>query len=147
MKFAVTALAIAAGSTVSAQTLVAVAANPADNNFASEVISVDLPYDGNAMLGPAFGTATWAAGDMFGRTSRLAAGDTQFGLPFAIADDSLIGFTGDLQGIIDENDNGDFFGLVDTQNNLNVSGGSAEYTWADTGAGTFVDSISIDMAA
>ncbi|MEO1716398.1 MAG: hypothetical protein AAFR76_04735 [Planctomycetota bacterium] len=146
MKFAVTALAIAAGSTVSAQTLVAVAANPADNNFASEVISVDLPYDGNAMLGPAFGTATWAPGDMFGRTSRFAAADTEFGIPFAMADDS-VSFTGDFQGIITEADTGDFFGNVDTVNNLNVSGGTAEYTWGDTGAGTLVSSVAIDMAA
>jgi hypothetical protein len=138
MKTAITALAIAAGTTASAQTLVAVAADPANNNFASEVIAVDLPYDGNAMIGPAFGTATWAPGDMFGRTSRPAALDTEFGIPFAMADDSNGSFAGDTLGIVDALDNGDFFGVVDTVNNLNVSGGTGTYTWANTGAGTLV---------
>ncbi|MEO0630245.1 MAG: hypothetical protein AAFY46_05910 [Planctomycetota bacterium] len=135
MKTAITALAIAAGTTASAQTLTAVSSS---NNFASEVITVDLPYDGNAMLD------TWAPGDMFGRTSRGAATN---GLPFAMADDSASIFPGDTAGIIGEADLADFFGVVDTVNNDNASGGSALYTWANTGAGTIVDSFSVDVAA
>lgn len=147
MKTAIAALAMVAGTTASAQTLVAVAADPANNNFASEVISVDLPYDGNAMMGPAFGTTTWAPGDMFGRTSRPAALDTEFGIPFTMADDSNGSFAGDTLGIVDALDNGDFFGVVDTVNNLNTSGGTGTYTWGNTGAGTLVSSVAIDMAA
>ncbi len=142
MKTAIIALAIAAGTTANAQTLTAVAANPANNNFASEVISVDLPYDGIAMLN------TWAPGDMFGRTNDLAAQGTPAGLPFAIVDESTSTFPTDTAGIIVRGvDNGDFFGVVDTVNNLNVSGGSADYTWNNTGAGTIVDTFSVDVAA
>ncbi|MEL7484133.1 MAG: hypothetical protein AAFN41_07240 [Planctomycetota bacterium] len=139
MKLAITALAIAAGTTASAQTLSAVAG--ASDNFTSEVITVDLPYNGNAMID------AWAPGDMFGRTSRPAAAGTAAGLPFAMADDSASIFPGDTAGIIGEADLADFFGVVDTVNNDNASGGSALYTWANTGAGTIVDSFSVDVAA
>ncbi|MEO1689722.1 MAG: hypothetical protein AAFU61_17655, partial [Pseudomonadota bacterium] len=134
MKTAITALAIAAGTTASAQTLTAVSSS---NNFASEVITVDLPYDGNAMLD------TWAPGDMFGRTSRGAATN---GLPFAMADDSASIFPGDTAGIIGEADLAEFFGVVDTVNGDNGSGfGTADYTFADTGANTIVSSFSVDV--
>lgn len=141
MKTAITALAIVAGTAANAQTLTAVAENPANNNFASVNWSQLTPaYDGDAML------TVWSPGDMFGITNRATAGGA--GLPFAIADDSLSIFTGDTQGIIGENDNGDFFGIVDSQNSTNPSnGGVAEFTWTNPGANLFVDSFSVDVAA
>lgn len=144
MKTAITALAIVAGTTASAQTLTAVAANPANNNFASETFSNITPgYDGAAMLN------TWAPGDMFGRTNDPAAQLTTGGMPFAMVDESTSTFPTDTAGIIVRGvDNGDFFGVVDIVNADNVSGfGTADYSWTNTGAGTIVDSFSVDVAA
>lgn len=110
------------------------------NNFLSQSFTLGggQPYDGDAML------LTWAPGDMFGITSRPTAGGA--GLPFAIADDSLAGFPADTQGIIDENDNGFFFGQVDTFNGDNGNnGGTAEWTFDVAG---FTDlTVSADFAA
>ena len=116
----------------------AVSENAADDYFISETIIVDPGYDGNAML-----NGSWSLGDMFGITSRPDAGSA---MPFAMADDSLFGFPGDNLGIIDENDNGRFFGLVDSVNSNNPSGyGTAEWVFDITGATGL--SISIDFAA
>ncbi|MEL6498258.1 MAG: hypothetical protein AAGJ54_10005 [Planctomycetota bacterium] len=142
MKTAISALVIAAGTTASAQTLTAVAEDASNNNFATEVITVDLPYDGAAMLN------TWAPGDMFGRINDPDGQLTTGGLPFAMVDESTSTFTTDTFGIIDRaTDFGDFFGVVDTVNGSNGSGGSADYTWINTGAGTIVNSFSVDVAA
>lgn len=134
---AIAALAGAACA-ANAQVGAAVSENAANDNFLSETITVDPGYDGNGML-----DGTWSLGDMFGITDRPSAGSS---LPFAIADDSLIGFPGDSQGIVDENDNGRFFGVVDTVNSNNSSGGgTAAWTFDITGAGAL--SINIDFAA
>ncbi|MFG0258806.1 MAG: PEP-CTERM sorting domain-containing protein [Phycisphaerales bacterium JB041] len=138
----ITAIAALAGAACAANAQVgaAVSANAANDNFTSETITVDPGYDGNAML------ETWGAGDMFGITSRPDASGTPNGLPFAIADDSLFGFPGDSQGIVDENDNCRFFGVVDSVNGSNPgNGGTAVWTFDITGAGAL--SINIDFAA
>lgn len=135
--FAIAALAGAACA-ANAQVGAAVSANGANDNFLTETITVDPGYDGNGML-----NGSWSAGDMFGITDRPSAGSA---LPFAIADDSLISFPGDSQGIVDENDNGRFFGVVDTVNSNNSSGtGTAVWTFDISGAGAL--SINIDFAA
>lgn len=134
--FAIAALAGAACA-ANAQFGAAVSENAANDNFLSETITVDPGYDGNGMID------TWGPGDMFGITSRPAAAGN---LPFAIADDSLFGFPGDNQGIVDENDDGRFFGVVDSVNGSNPSGGgTAQWTFDITGAGAL--SINIDFAA
>ncbi len=153
MKTAIAALAIVAGTTASAQTLSAVGNA---NNFASETYSgLTLPYNGNAMIGDGTfgntgsGDTGWDPGDMFGRTNPTAAGATGGGLPFSILDESVAGFPGDSVGIISEFDTTtEFFGVVDSVNGNNSSGfGQADYTWTNTGAGTIVDSFSVDVAA
>lgn len=134
------AMAVLAGAACAANAQVgaAVSANAANDNFLSETITVDPGYDGNGML-----NGSWSLGDMFGITDRAAAGSA---LPFAIADDSLIGFPGDNQGIIDENDSGRFFGVVDSVNSNNSSGtGTAVWTFDISGASVL--SIDIDFAA
>ncbi|MEO1585237.1 MAG: PEP-CTERM sorting domain-containing protein [Planctomycetota bacterium] len=150
MKTAITALAIVAGTTASAQTLNAVSSG--SNNFLSESVTAGaLVYNGNAYLGDGdFGNGDWDPGDMFGRTTGgVTAGGAAAGLPFAMQDDSAGSFPTDGVGIISEFDTTtEFFGVVDTANNVNGSGfGTADYTWADTGANTFVDSFSVDVAA
>lgn len=137
--FAISAVAALAGS-ANASIGFAVSANAANDSFLSESITVAPGYDGNAMLN------TWGPGDMFGITSRPLASSTPFGIPFAMADDSLVGFTSDTQGIIDENDNGRFFGLVDSANGDNPgSTGNAEWTFDVSGASSL--SVNIDFAA
>lgn len=141
MKTAIAALAMVAGTSASAQTLTAVAADGSDN-FASEAITAGaLAYDGNAFLD------TWAPGDMFGRTTGVTGGTSFF--PFAMIDESVSGFPGDPVGILSEFDfTTQFFGAVDTVNADNSGGtGQADYTWTNTGAGTIVDSFSVDVAA
>ncbi|CAE7863444.1 gppA [Symbiodinium necroappetens] len=144
-----TLIAIGAIATVAtaanAQIGRAVSADGLDN-FLSETITVAPGYDGNAMLGPAFGSTTWAPGDMFGITSRPAAMDTEFDIPFAMADDSNGSFPGDTAGIIDANDNGRFFGIVDSVNGDNPAGnGTASWSFDITGATGL--SVNIDFAA
>ncbi|MEM1097960.1 MAG: PEP-CTERM sorting domain-containing protein [Planctomycetota bacterium] len=94
-------------------------------------------------------------GDFFGIRSRSnpdPAGSTGlFGLPFAIADDSLTldaptdSDPGDLQGIIGENDTFDFFGVVDNLNSQNEEAQTATWVFDITGL-TDLD-LSIDFAA
>ncbi len=142
MKKTIAIIALA-GVTAAANAQVgrAVSENAADDNFVSETITVLPGYDGNGML-----EGSWAPGDMFGITSRPDAAGTPFGMPFAMADDSLFGFPGDNLGIIDENDNGRFFGLVDSVNGNNADGfGTAEWIFDITGATGMA--ISIDFAA
>jgi hypothetical protein len=66
-----------------------------------------------------------SAGDMFGIDNRLSVDP----LPFAVLDDSAGSFTGDTQGIIDSNDNGNFFGVVDTENADNSGVLTASWTF------------------
>jgi len=110
------------------------------DNFLSQTITVAPGYDGNAML------TSWAPGDMFGITSRTAAAGTANGLPFAIADDSNGVFAADSAGIVDGNDNGFFFGIVDSVNGSNPNNnGTASWTFDITGATGL--NIDIDFAA
>ncbi|MDQ7013359.1 MAG: hypothetical protein Q9O74_05610 [Planctomycetota bacterium] len=140
MKIVAIAALAGAACSANAQFGAAVSENAFDDSFLSETITVDPGYDGEAMLN------TWGPGDMFGITSRPGADGTPFGLPFAMADDSLFGFPGDNQGIIDENDLGRFFGVVDSVNGSNPGGGgTAEWTFDISGAGAL--SINIDFAA
>lgn len=116
------------------------------DNFLTETITVAPGYDGNAMLGPVGGPSTWGPGDMFGITSRPAATGTDFDLPFAMADDSNGSFPGDTAGIIDANDNGRFFGIVDSVNGSNAPGnGTASWSFDITGATGL--SVNLDFAA
>lgn len=122
----------------------AVSANAANDNFLSETLFIDdgfasNAYDGNAML------TVWPGGDMWGISSRPLAAPTANGLPFAIADDSISIFVGDTAGIVDELDNGRFFGVVDSVNGLDSDGGTATWTF-DISSLLSVD-VSIDMAA
>jgi len=130
-------VAASVASAASAQVGNAIAADGI-NNFLTETITVDLPYDGNGM------TTGWASGgDMFGITSRVAADG---GLPFGMADDSAGVFLPDSQGIIKANDNGFFFGIVDSDNPDNPSGvGSASWTFDITGVTGL--SVNLDIAA
>ena len=128
MKTAITALAIAAGTTASAQTLNAVSSG--SNNFLSESVTAGaLAYNGNAYLGDGdFGNGDWDPGDMFGRTTGgVTAGGAAAGLPFSMQDDSAGSFPTDGVGIISEFDTTtEFFGVVDTANNVNGSGFGTE---------------------
>ena len=82
-------------------------------------------------------------GDMFGIRSRPDGGEK--GLPYAIADDSFSIYTSDTQGMIKENDEDYFFGVVDNLNDDNSDLDSASWTF-DISDMPFV-SISIDFAA
>lgn len=136
----VIAIAAVAGVAAAANAQIGTAVSASGvNNFLSETITVSGGvYDGAGML------ASWAPGDMFGISSRPTA--VGAGLPFAMLDDSNGSFSGDTLGIIDANDNGFFFGQVDTVNGSNAGGsGAAEWTFDVAG---FTDlSVSIDFAA
>jgi len=66
-------------------------------------------------------------------------------IPFAVLDDSLIGFPNDDQGIIDENNEDVFFGVADTVNN--DSPGTVSASWEFDISGFSDLSLSIDMGA
>lgn len=70
-------------------------------------------------------------GDAFGKLQRGVSAS----LPFAVADDSLIGFPTDTQGIIDENNLDEFFAIVDTVNGDTSGPVSASWTF-DVGTAT-----------
>lgn len=140
MKIAAMIALAGAACVAQAQVGRAVSEDINDDNFLTQEIVVAPGYDGNGML------ETWGAGDMFGITSRPDADGTPFGLPFAIADDSLFGFPDDSQGIIDENDLGRFFGVVDSVNGDNPNGtGTGTWTFDITGASNLL--VGIDFAA
>jgi len=81
--------------------------------------------------------------DMFGIRSRVNPGIP--GLPYDIADDSLISFPGDTQGIIDELDNAPFFGVVDTVNGTGPDVNRAQWEFDISGMPRI--QIAIDFAA
>ncbi len=139
---ATAAICMIAGSAQAAVSIgTAVSENAANDNFLTEIIaSLDLPYDGNAML------TQWFGGDMFGITSRPLAAATVNGMPFAMNDDSAGTFTADNQGIIDTGDLGRFFGAVDTVNGSEADGtGVARWTFSTGGFSNL--SVDIDFAA
>lgn len=98
--------------------------------------------------------ATWSPGDWFG-VAAYGSWPQGAGVPFAIADDSVVGisggspFAGDTLGIIDSSTaaTDTFFSAVDIVNGVN-SGGSGTATWefdiSSAQNGLF---LSIDMAA
>jgi hypothetical protein len=140
MKIAAIVALAGVAAAANAQIGRAVSFDAADDNYLSETISVAPGYDGNAML------ETWGGGDMFGITSRPLAEGTPFGMPFAMADDSLTIFPGDSLGIVGELDLGRFFGVVDSVNGSNPSGdGTAEWSFDIIGASDM--SVSVDFAA
>lgn len=97
----------------------------ASDNFLSESIDSDAGFT--------------SAGDMFGIRQRPD------NAPFAIYDDSAVGFPGDTLGIITEADTARFFGLVDNINGQNS--GAMTATWTFDIAGYTDLSVAADMAA
>lgn len=96
--------------------------------------------------------ANWSPGDWFG-VATYGAWPQSSGVPFAIADDSVIGVSGspfpaDSQGIIDSSvaASDRFLSATDTENSLNL-GGVSTATWVFDIASASNLSIAIDMAA
>lgn len=96
--------------------------------------------------------AFWSPGDWFG-VAAYGAWPQGAGVPFAIADDSVVGisgspFAGDTLGIIDSRTapTDTFFGMVDTVNSANP-GDSATATWLFDVSAASELAVSVDMAA
>ncbi|MEO1457684.1 MAG: endonuclease/exonuclease/phosphatase family protein, partial [Pseudomonadota bacterium] len=94
----------------------------------------------------------WGPGDWFG-WGAFGAFPQSAGVPFALADDSVIGvsgsaFAGDTQGIIGQSTaaTDEFFGVVDTVNGDNP-GGTATAVWTFDITGEEELSFSVDVAA
>ncbi len=95
---------------------------------------------------------TWSPGDWFG-WGAWGAWPQSAGIPFALADDSVVGISGspspgDTLGIIDgaTTSTDEVFGIVDTVNNNNT-GDSATAEWTFDISGFDNLSLSIDFAA
>ncbi len=67
-------------------------------------------------------------------------------IPFALLDDSLVGFPADNLGLIDENNTHEFFGVTDTVNGDPLSG-EIQARWLFDISGASQLGLSIDMAA
>ncbi len=67
-------------------------------------------------------------------------------IPFALVDDSLLSYPADQLGIIDDNNQHEFFGLADTDNTDNP-GGEVIATWEFDISGASGLGVSIDMGA
>lgn len=125
-------------------TLLSVAAAPA-SLAAPTVIASDMTAGGPVgLLGfdtdaPVFSSA----GDGFQKYQRGVSPS----IPFAVVDDSLVTFPGDSQGIVDDNNPGEFFGIVDTINGDNPGNVAYNAIWQFDIAGQTDLSLSIDMGA
>jgi len=82
-----------------------------------------------------------SAGDGFQKYQRGVSAD----IPFSVVDDSLVTFPGDNQGIIDDNNLDEFFGVVDTVNEDNSDPVTADWVFDISGAENL--ELSIDMGA
>ncbi|MEO0365411.1 MAG: lamin tail domain-containing protein [Pseudomonadota bacterium] len=95
---------------------------------------------------------TWGPGDWFG-VAAYGSWPQSAGVPFAIADDSVVGisgspFAGDTLGIIDSTTapTDTFFSMVDTVNGANPTG-PATATWVFDVSTAAELTVSVDMAA
>ena len=133
--FAVMILCATVTTTVSAQTVVA------SQDF-------DTPLNLNSQMIDPDGSTFTAAGDMFNVSNQEGTGNPD-GLPFAMADDSFDGscrngnFPGDSQGFIGcSYPDGNFFGVVDLDNNDNTDGmGTVDLAFQIDGATDLVDEM------
>jgi predicted extracellular nuclease len=89
----------------------------------------------------AYNGAFSSSGDGFQKYQRGVSAT----IPFSVLDDSLVSFPPDSQGIIDDNNLDEFFGVTDTQNGDNS--GPISATWVFNIAGVTDLALSIDMGA
>ncbi|MEN8239216.1 MAG: hypothetical protein ABFR53_08455, partial [Actinomycetota bacterium] len=89
----------------------------------------------------AYAGAFSSTGDGFEKFQRGVSSS----IPFAVLDDSLATFPADTQGVIDDNNLDEFFGVVDTENADNSGPISATWSFDITGGAAL--SLSIDMGA
>ncbi|MEL6302424.1 MAG: lamin tail domain-containing protein [Pseudomonadota bacterium] len=132
----------------------------ASTSLQAQTVAFDLVGDQSQGL-TSFSVATaggtdpateWGPGDWFG-VAAYGSWPQAAGVPFAIADDSVVGisggaFAGDTQGIIDSSvaPTDRFLSMVDTVNGANP-GNSATATWVFDVQGAAELAVSIDMAA
>ncbi len=86
-------------------------------------------------------TDVWEAGDGFQKYRRGVDSD----IPYAVADDSLVTYPADTQGIIDDNNLDQFFGVSDTVNGNTTGPVSASWVFDVSGYENL--QLSIDMGA
>ena len=118
-------LGLVAGSTNAQEVVIA---SDMVNSSASNLITFNNPYNG----------AFASSGDGFQKYQRGVSPS----IPFAVLDDSLLTFQSDTQGIIDDNNLNEFFGVTDTVNSDNSGPVSASWTFdisGESGLGLAVD--------
>ena len=108
-----------------------VVASDMTGSTSQNLLSYTNPYNG----------AFSSAADGFQKYQRGVSSS----IPFSVLDDSLVTFPPDTQGIIDDNNLDEFFGVTDTQNGDNS--GPVSATWVFNIAGATDLALSIDMGA